>query len=161
MVRRFTRPTEPQRAINPTSVLRSDRAAVVYGWLLGAGVGAAFGGFVSFSGTDFSRQLVFDLTPAQQGLLGAAVGAILSGAGLGMMVLATSAWGHFGTARVWLALKGDLPRRLMTFLEDAHRLGVLRVAGAHYNFVTRCYRNILLHPQEASLARIRQVHFDT
>jgi hypothetical protein len=148
MVWRFTRPAEPQHAINPISVLRSDRAAVVYAWLLGAGVGAAFGGFVGFSGTDFSRQLVFDLTPAQQGFLGAAVGTILGGAGLGLMVQATSAWGHFVTARVWLALKGYTPRRLIAFLDDAHRLGVLRVAGAHYQF-----RHALLQDHLASSVR--------
>jgi hypothetical protein len=44
-------------------------------------------------------------------------------------------WGTFGLARIWLALGGRLPWRLMTFLADAHEnRGVLRQAGALYQF---------------------------
>jgi len=41
----------------------------------------------------------------------------------------------FFTARTWLALRGRLPRQLMTFLADAHaHRGVLRQVGAVYQF---------------------------
>jgi hypothetical protein len=33
-----------------------------------------------------------------------------------------------------LALAGALPRRLMPFLDDAHRLGLLRIVGPIYQF---------------------------
>ncbi|MFC0843384.1 NACHT domain-containing protein [Streptomyces noboritoensis] len=48
--------------------------------------------------------------------------------------LAASAWGWFLLTRSWLALRGQLPWRLMRFLDDAHRRGVLRQAGAVYQF---------------------------
>ncbi|MEV0785551.1 NACHT domain-containing protein [Streptomyces sp. NPDC050423] len=45
-----------------------------------------------------------------------------------------SAWGQYGTARVWYAATGRLPWRLTAFLEDAHARGVLRQSGAVYHF---------------------------
>ncbi|MFE0516094.1 hypothetical protein [Streptomyces sp. NPDC058964] len=53
---------------------------------------------------------------------------------LGAAALSLSAWGRFTVARVWLALTGRLPWRLMAFLEDAHRRGVLRQSGACFEF---------------------------
>ena len=40
-----------------------------------------------------------------------------------------SSWLSYSVTRVWLALTGRLPWRLMTFLEDARHRGVLRQAG--------------------------------
>ncbi|WP_199782985.1 NACHT domain-containing protein, partial [Streptomyces alboniger] len=48
--------------------------------------------------------------------------------------LAASTWGWYSLSRIWLALRGQLPWRLMRFLDDAHRRGVLRQAGAVYEF---------------------------
>ncbi|GAB2837186.1 hypothetical protein [Lentzea nigeriaca] len=45
-----------------------------------------------------------------------------------------TAWMSYVTARTWLALKGDVPWRLMTFLDDARRRGVLRANGPAYQF---------------------------
>ncbi|NEB95161.1 hypothetical protein [Streptomyces bauhiniae] len=59
---------------------------------------------------------------------------VLGGTGSGKSVPALSAWGRFAVARVWLALTGRLPWRLMAFLEDAHRRGVLRRSGACFEF---------------------------
>ncbi|RSR93895.1 hypothetical protein EF917_26990 [Streptomyces sp. WAC00469] len=53
---------------------------------------------------------------------------------VGTSSLALSAWGRLGTARIWLALTGRAPWRLMGFLDEAHRRGVLRQSGAHYEF---------------------------
>ncbi|MDK1347004.1 hypothetical protein QNO09_27620 [Streptomyces sp. 378] len=53
---------------------------------------------------------------------------------VGASALTLSAWGRTATARVWLALTGRAPWRLMTFLEEAHRRGVLRQTGARYEF---------------------------
>lgn len=44
----------------------------------------------------------------------------------------TSGW--FFVTCAWFALRGQLPWRLMQFLDDAHRRGVLRQAGAVYQF---------------------------
>ncbi|XUL87045.1 NACHT domain-containing protein [Streptomyces galilaeus] len=53
---------------------------------------------------------------------------------LGSAALALSAWGRFTVARAWLAATGRMPWRLMTFLEDAHRRGVLQQSGAGFEF---------------------------
>ena len=45
-----------------------------------------------------------------------------------------AAWPSYEMARIWLALCHRLPRSLMDFLTDAHRRGVLRQAGAVYQF---------------------------
>src|SRR5262249_41260333 len=53
-------------------------------------------------------------------------GAVLLGAG--------SPWVPYTVARLWIALWGHLPWRLMRFLDDAHDRGILRQAGAVYQF---------------------------
>ena len=45
-----------------------------------------------------------------------------------------SAWGRFAIVRASFGINGRLPFRLMRFLARAHRLGVLRQAGAVYQF---------------------------
>ena len=51
-----------------------------------------------------------------------------------MVVLSTSSWWRFTVARVVLALSGRAPLRLMAFMDDAHRRGVLRQFGGVYQF---------------------------
>ncbi|MFE2433031.1 NACHT domain-containing protein [Streptomyces sp. NPDC059373] len=50
------------------------------------------------------------------------------------LAVGLSAWGWLLTTRLWLCATGRLPWRLMTFLQEAHRRGVLRQAGAVYQF---------------------------
>ncbi|MCX4399940.1 NACHT domain-containing protein (plasmid) [Streptomyces sp. NBC_00053] len=63
---------------------------------------------------------------------------IVSAVGFGLVAAlsgyADSAWGFFFLSRVWLALTGRLPFRLMAFLEDAYQRGVLRQYGPVYQF---------------------------
>lgn len=61
---------------------------------------------------------------------------LVGGAGGGLAyVLSLTAWGQWVVfARVWLPLTGRLPWRLPAFLDDAYRRGVLRRAGAVYQF---------------------------
>ncbi len=73
--------------------------------------------------------LVFHLI---DGLLWGAVGMV--GGGLGY-VLCMTAWGQWLVfARIWLPLTGRLPWAVSSFLDDAYRRGVLRQAGAVYQF---------------------------
>jgi len=51
-----------------------------------------------------------------------------------LMAATPKAWGRFVICKVFLALRGRQPWRLMSFLDDAHRRGVLRQAGAVYQF---------------------------
>ncbi|MGH3721946.1 MAG: NACHT domain-containing protein [Pseudonocardiaceae bacterium] len=53
---------------------------------------------------------------------------------MGPVAVCLSAWGRLLVARVWLGITGKLPWRLMAFLSDAHRRGVLRQSGALYQF---------------------------
>jgi hypothetical protein len=49
--------------------------------------------------------------------------------------LAFTAWGQWVIlSRLWLPLSGKLPWNTTTFLSEAYRLGVLRQAGAFYQF---------------------------
>jgi NACHT domain len=52
---------------------------------------------------------------------------------LGVGITGT-AWSRGRVSSLLLAMRGRLPWRLMTFLDDAHRHGVLRQAGAVYQF---------------------------
>ncbi|MCK2239228.1 MULTISPECIES: NACHT domain-containing protein [unclassified Crossiella] len=135
VVRRFTEPTEPAEAVTPASVLRGDQLSAVYAAGLGAVLGCLTGGFLAgVVGVAGLGLAVPVSSPVLIGLLGAGVGAVLGAGGLGLTVLATSAAGRFRTTRVWFWLRGRTPLRLMRFLDDAHRLGVLRLAGASYQF---------------------------
>ncbi|UKD59518.1 helix-turn-helix domain-containing protein [Amycolatopsis sp. FU40] len=70
--------------------------------------------------------------PLSSGLLIGAVGGL--GGGLSY-VLAFTAWGQWVLlARIWLPLTGRLPWAVPAFLDDAYRRGVLRQAGAVYQF---------------------------
>lgn len=56
----------------------------------------------------------------------------LSGGGVFLIL---SAWGNWMLfVRLWLPLTGRLPWRPKRFLEDAYERGVLRQAGAAYQF---------------------------
>jgi hypothetical protein len=103
---------------SPKWTMARDRIAVWTGSLVLAVVfGAAAG-------------LVFG--PTQSGMvgLGLACGLML---GFTLSVLHLR-WWWFTVARIWLAARGKLPWELMVFLEDARKLGVLRQAGAAYQF---------------------------
>ncbi|MFI9643763.1 NACHT domain-containing protein [Micromonospora sp. NPDC051925] len=63
------------------------------------------------------------------------VGLAALGAVLGCLMGAFSGeWPYYLVARTWLALCRKLPWRLQTFLDDAHRLGLLRQVGAVHQF---------------------------
>jgi hypothetical protein len=135
LVRRIAEPTEPKEAVSPAGLLASDRRAILYAALTGFATGALVGGFLG--GVVGAREigLVIDVGGRfQEGLLGAAIGAVLGGAVLGMMMHSNSASGRFLTAQLWLALYSHTPLRLMGFLDEAHRAGVLRQVGAYYQF---------------------------
>lgn len=61
-------------------------------------------------------------------------GLLLPGAILSLLLLMSRAWPRFVVARIWLAVTGKLPWRLMDFLADARRREVLRQVGGAYQF---------------------------
>ncbi|MGH3709712.1 MAG: NACHT domain-containing protein [Pseudonocardiaceae bacterium] len=122
-------------AASPKSVLRGNKAA---SWLLALGTWIGFGFllFVSFAVVAGVGDI-----PAWLLLFS---GAMITACGLGWIIF--EHWFSFLVARGWLALRGKLPWRLMTFLQDAHQRGVLRQVGAIYQF-----RHALLQDRLADL----------
>jgi hypothetical protein len=49
-------------------------------------------------------------------------------------VMAKTCWPTFVVASLWLAARRELPLRLTGFLDDAYRLGMLRIVGPVYQF---------------------------
>jgi hypothetical protein len=105
-------PVDTVRATNPTAVLSHDRVVTALTALL---TGAGLGVIVAIASNPW------------MGLAASIPCGITLGIGM-------SSWGWFALARVWLGLRGILPWRLMDFLHDAYRRGVLRQAGAVYQF---------------------------
>ncbi|MEV6124164.1 NACHT domain-containing protein [Streptomyces sp. NPDC052077] len=121
---RETRSPDLALAVGPATLLRRDRRvfgrllaefAFGYGLVPALALPALFGG----AGTDPAAMAAALLLVPAFGLCGA---------------FAYASWGHFALARCHLAARRRLPRDLMAFLEDAHRRGVLRQAGAVYQF---------------------------
>ncbi|MGP3973029.1 NACHT domain-containing protein [Streptomyces sp. 8N114] len=143
LLNRLRTPTDPETAPEPARLLRLDRRSVLALGAVGSGIAksldmdAAFArprpfvgwvlvvtlGLWQFSG---GRDVVTARTWAVV-LAGAAVASYLHD-------FALSAWGRFTLARLWFTRHDQLPWRLMDFLRDAHRRGVLRQAGGVYRF---------------------------
>jgi hypothetical protein len=141
MCRKLLRPlcslADPSLAPSPRALLRADRrAAIRFGWLAYARDGEDYLP-VELLGLSAAGLLAFWNTNGGQDItsLGTWIWT-LSLAYLGCVLgsLVESAWFGFALARGHMALRGDLPRRLMTFLDDAHRRGVLRQSGGVYRF---------------------------
>ena len=101
------------------------------------------------------------------GLSWGALWALPVGVAVGMFVGFVNPWPAYVSGRVYLALRHLLPWPLLDFLEDAHRRGVLRQAGAVYQFrhVELQHRLAARHkepqPRWWQLSRRRQVAKDT
>jgi hypothetical protein len=120
--------TDPTRAASPHVVLRHDRTTFLGSWLV-FGVGL---GLVSGVSDGLSRNADGHLNGLRYGLEVGLSNMIVPGLGLALI---QAAWGLFFVSRCWLALRGRLPWRFLTFLHDAHvNRGVLRQVGAVYQF---------------------------
>jgi hypothetical protein len=61
-----------------------------------------------------------------------------------------TAWASFFISHAWLVLRRQAPRNAMRFLDDAHRLGLLRVVGPAYQFRHAELQDHLAPPQPRS-----------
>ncbi|MFF4715056.1 helix-turn-helix domain-containing protein [Streptomyces eurythermus] len=126
-------PLDIVSAVSPGSVLRAHRRTVLvqlcfWAPVFGAAVGLGAGVVVDLLQGHLGR-LVTD--PMASLMLGTISG--LGGA-LGY-TLTLTAWGQWCLlARIWLPLTGRLPWATAAFLDDAYQRGVLRQAGAVYQF---------------------------
>jgi hypothetical protein len=120
---------EVTKATTPLTVLARDRSAF---WAAAIAPSIAVGG---------STGLAFAILPDP---LTRSPFGIQAGVGIGAASFLTvslvlgflqASWGAFTFTRIWLAVTGKLPWRLMHFLDDAHqKRGVLRQVGAVYQF---------------------------
>jgi hypothetical protein len=115
-------PTDVARLTSPLESWRRDRKLFllrfVVGGLLGAGIGGAQGSAIG----GLPHGLAYALSVG----LAAALVSCLAGN--------SHAWLQYSLAVPRLSRGGRLPRDLMPFLDDAHRLGVLRAVGSVYQF---------------------------
>ncbi|MFD7091034.1 helix-turn-helix domain-containing protein [Streptomyces sp. NPDC059896] len=126
-------PLDIVSAVNPRSVLNTNRRTATTQLLIWA---PTFGAVVGFGGG-----AVVDLLQGHLGRLAwnSTDGLMLSSiSGLGGALgytLCLTAWGQWLVlSRIWLPLTGRLPWAVVAFLDDAYRRGVLRQAGAVYQF---------------------------
>ncbi|MFF4607256.1 helix-turn-helix domain-containing protein [Streptomyces sp. NPDC001339] len=126
-------PLDIRSAINPLSLLRTNCRTVVLQLLVWA---PAFGLLVGVGSWSVSRTMSAILGPLVWNLMASLKLGVISGLGGALgYALGLTAWGQWAVfARIWLPLTGRLPWSVLTFLEDAYQRGVLRQAGAVYQF---------------------------
>ncbi|MFC9915660.1 NACHT domain-containing protein [Streptomyces sp. NPDC059862] len=114
-------PIDIGSATSPADLLNTDRRHVVFSLLTWGSVFGLVAGPINV----FTAGSGFGLTAGLQTAFALALASWFS----------LTAWGQWvALARVWLPLTGRLPWALIEFLDDAHRRGVLRQAGAVYQF---------------------------
>ncbi|MFD0203615.1 MULTISPECIES: XRE family transcriptional regulator [Saccharothrix] len=132
-------PLDLRSAASPAGLLRANRKTVLLQVAFFAPLFAVF-----FAGATWLVALAlmslpgggpFGLTISWPGIAAAALGLVGGfGGGFGY-VISMTAWGQWVVfARFWLPLTGRLPWAVQAFLDDAYRRGVLRRAGAVYQF---------------------------
>jgi hypothetical protein len=116
-------PADVTRALSPRSTRRADRlAAIARSITVSVTVGVPTG--IAFGSADGLRS----------GVVHGLTFGIVYGLGDRYVGLGATVWGRYLVAKTWLALRRQVPWRLMAFLDDAHRHGVLRRAGPVYQF---------------------------
>ncbi|MFD4605675.1 NACHT domain-containing protein [Streptomyces sp. NPDC058464] len=115
-------PADTAQAASPQASLRTDRATVITRGVTLFAIGIA--------ASTLARLLPAIHMLKEAFITSTFVPWVLAGP----LAVFLSAWGWFLITRLWLCATGRLPWRLMAFLEEAHQRGVLRQAGATYEF---------------------------
>lgn len=111
-------PADVTRSISPISTLRTDRAAALVRSLTVVLLVTFTIGLPSIGGETNVGLAILD------GLYVASP--------IGLIMVCLTAWGRLAMARCWLAKRRRLPWRIMAFLREGHRQGILRQAGGVY-----------------------------
>jgi hypothetical protein len=131
-------PADITMTVGPTRLLAKDRSVyllgnVAFGIPFGLAVALA-ARFADRLGDRLPLGLVTALTIVAGLTVGGAFGlAVRITDVLGSWQMPTG-WGVFVITRLYHALRGQLPWKLMDFLDDAHQRGVLRQVGTAYQF---------------------------
>ncbi|MFJ9618821.1 NACHT domain-containing protein [Streptomyces noursei] len=115
-------PIDIKTAVSPPRLLRTDRTNVLFqAAVLILTLTAADGILYGTGVYHFTDWFAVEIVGGLGGVLAYALG--------------LTAWGQWiALARIWLPLTGQLPWRVEEFLKDAHQRGILRQAGAVYQF---------------------------
>ena len=128
-------PRDLYATVSPREVLASDRRAAfvngLVGWLTVGIVAAIVTGIGYGSGATTIGLGAMLAAGLAKGLTAGIAAGIVFGLASSML---NTAWPSYELARAWLTLRHRLPWSLMSFLADAHQRGVLRQAGAVYQF---------------------------
>ncbi|WP_405563624.1 NACHT domain-containing protein [Streptomyces phaeochromogenes] len=123
--------TSEQEVTDPVTTVRADRLVTLVGCCAG----------LLLVTLPYNLNAVLQLAdpakpgPAYDNVLTAFVCALLGVGPTGLMLaMAAHAWPYYTAARLLLATRGRLPWKLQHFLDDAHRLGILRQVGPLYQF---------------------------
>ncbi|WP_329303961.1 hypothetical protein OG410_41835 [Streptomyces sp. NBC_00659] len=117
-------PADTARAVSPQAGLRTDRATAIT-----RGVALTVLGSLITTGLS-----LLPFLPVPKDNSDYAELSLLTWLFIGPLTICLSAWNWFLVTRLWLSTTGRLPWRLMDFLDQAHKRGVLRQAGATYEF---------------------------
>ncbi|OLF16372.1 hypothetical protein [Actinophytocola xanthii] len=139
-------PVDHQDSVTPASLLRGERAATI-AQAMAMGLAAGIADLLTTWTTSGLRP---ELLPQLGSSL---LFGLVFGLAAGLADGVNSPWLRYVAAQGWLALRGRLPWRLMRFLDDAHRRGVLRQVGGTYQF-----RHVRLQDRLADLGRDGEVH---
>jgi hypothetical protein len=113
-------PFDTSSPASPPAMLARDRGTTI------------FVGFARWAGPAIGAGTIITLTGGvSTGIVTAVAIWCLAAVWIGLL---RTPWPSYEIARIWLALHHRLPWRLMSFLTDAHRRGVLRQVGAAYQF---------------------------
>ncbi|MEV0235606.1 NACHT domain-containing protein [Nonomuraea sp. NPDC050786] len=119
LIRWVESPTADLTARSPRSTWQADRNLTSIRILGGLVVGLVTAGVLLYSGIPWDMSI----------LVGLALGLLF-----GLMLGRHHAWLAYTLTIPRLATRGRLPLRAMDFLDDAHRLGLLRTEGPYYQF---------------------------
>jgi hypothetical protein len=122
------------KATSPRAVLTRDRQVALLLTLMGGlAYGSAFG--LAFGVAVGAASIAVHGAPFGSWATFRVVSGLAAGLAFGLgLSMGQTAWPSYMLTRERLALYHRLPRSLMNFLSDAHQRGVLRQAGAVYQF---------------------------
>jgi hypothetical protein len=134
----LTIPQHTRQGTTPRAVLADDRLlAVARGLLIGSAQSALAASVMLYYGTKAASAIAHGTT-APAIVHATTASAIVLAAGLALIGFyagaSGTAWCQFLFVRTRLAADGLLPWRVMDFLEDAQRWGILRPVGGCYEF---------------------------
>jgi hypothetical protein len=141
---KWVTPSRTGWASTPRSTYKATRTLLALQTCLGMLVGTLVGGPVGALLVNTPAAKLLGVEPTTGLQIGCAAGLVVGL--IGVLGQTTSgAWPSYILTSSRLAATGKLPLRLMDFLDDAHRLGLLRTTGPAYQFRHAEFHDHLIH----------------